>query len=83
MPLKNFDSTAPVSGGLGAITPSDTVNLSSITRQIYVTGAGNISVLWADGSTTTEAVAATTFYDWSIQRVNSTSTTATGIRGFV
>jgi len=74
--------TSPLIGALGAITPHDVTLLSQVTREIYVAGAGNVSVLWADGTTTVEPVGAGERRPWRVQRVNSTSTTATGIRGF-
>lgn len=71
----------PYSGGF-AITPADFDDLPKVTREILITGAGNISVVWLDGSATIEPVAATTRYRWRIKRVLATNTTATGIRGY-
>lgn len=78
------DTARLLSSIIGAfdITKSDVNELPYVTRQIKVTGAGNLAVVWADGSTTTEAVAADTFYDWRIKQVLSTGTSATGIRGY-
>lgn len=75
--------TSPLIGGLGAITPSDSTDLTAVTREIYVGGAGNISVIWADGRETVEPVAAGERLPWRLRRVKATGTTATGIRGYV
>ena len=68
--------------GAFAITPNDTTDLIRETREIYVGGAGNISVVWQTGDTTTEPVAAGERLPWRVTRVRATGTTATGIRGF-
>jgi len=61
-----------------AITPSDTVNLTSVSRGIYVGGAGDLVVLMLDGSTATfKAVPVGTTLDLRVRRVNATNTTAT------
>lgn len=73
---------APITTGF-AITPNDTADLAIATRQIRITGsAGNIAVVWVDGSTSVEPVAAGETLDWRIRRVLATGTTATGLRGF-
>ena len=74
--------TAPITAGF-SITPNDATDLAIITRQIRITGsAGNLSVVWVDGSSSVETVAAGETLDWRIRRVLSTGTTATGIRGY-
>lgn len=83
--MSNFTATisGPISGSLGAITPSDSADLAKTTRQIRVTGnAGNIAVVWIDGTETTEPVEAGDVLDWRVVRVKATGTTATGIRGY-
>jgi hypothetical protein len=68
-----------------SVTPSDTVNLTfpsgiNRTRGIYVGGAGNISVIMADGTTALlTALSVGVVHDLSIKRVNATGTTATAI----
>ena len=66
-----------------AVTPSDSTDLNSITRGIYVGGSGNIVVIFADdadGATTTLTGLATgVWHPMQVRRVLSTSTTATGI----
>jgi hypothetical protein len=65
------------SGG-AAVTPSDTVNIGFTTFGLWVGGAGNVVVVWPDGSTSTfTAVAAGTLLPIQVIRVNATLTTAT------
>ena len=78
---QNTGLTEPLRGAF-AITPSDTVDLPKVTRQVLFTGAGNVVVIWADGTETTEAVTAGARLDWRIRRVKATGTTATGMRGY-
>jgi hypothetical protein len=66
-----------------AITPSDTVPLPAVTRQLRVTGtAGTIAVVWASGEESVEPVNVGDFLDWRIHQVKATGTTATGLRGY-
>jgi hypothetical protein len=66
-----------------AITPNDSTDLPAITRQLRITGAaGNVVVVWMDGTETTEPVQAFETLDWRIRRVKATGTTATGLRGY-
>lgn len=82
--MSNFrvDSSAE---GVVSVTPSDTVSITlpsgqTFTKGLYVGGAGNISVLMADGSSATfTSVAAGSLLPLSVKRVNSTSTTATSM----
>ena len=69
-----------------AIVKSDTVNLDLVNGTkmvaIYVGGAGNIVLAYADGSTVTlTGCLAGTIYPVTCDRVNSTSTTATAMVG--
>ncbi len=72
-------------GGV-AVTPSDTVNITFPTgtpygRAIYVDVTGDVAALMADGTTVTFAdVAAGVFHKIGVKRINSTGTTATGIK---
>lgn len=67
------------------VTPSDTVNLLVTTRGIVVGVAGNISVEMMGTGTAPPAhtcvipVSAGIVYPIRVTRINSTSTTATGI----
>ena len=65
-----------------AITPSDTVDFTYYAYGIMATVAGNVVVVWEDGTTNTLPVAANTIYPWRCKRINNTSTTATGLFGF-
>lgn len=74
--------SSPIEGGF-TITPDDNADLPHVTRQIYVTGnAGNISVVWRNGTTSLEPVQTGDVLDWRIKRVMATGTTATGLRGY-
>lgn len=64
----------------GAVTPSDSVNLTQTARALYVGGFGNISLVTAAGSTVTFSNVQTgTILPVRVRRVNSASTTATNI----
>lgn len=72
-------------GGI-LITPSDTVNIvfpvgTPYGRAIYVDVTGDITALMADGSTLTFSdVTGGIFHKIGVKRINSTGTTATGIK---
>lgn len=73
---------APLIGGF-AITPSDSADLPTVTREIRITGSGGtIAVVWLDGSTTTEPIESGAAASWRVRRVLATGTTATGIKGY-
>ena len=79
----NFDGmtgiTAPAQHAV-AITASDSVNLSTVCRGIYVGGAGDVVVVMKGGEVVTFAgVPAGTTLPLRATRVNSTSTTATSM----
>jgi hypothetical protein len=67
-----------------AITPSNTVNLPSVTKALYVGGSGNISV-FMEYDTTTPVVfnnaQAGSVLPIRVVRVLATNTTATGLVG--
>ncbi len=71
----------PIIGAFN-ITPHDINELIQYTRQIKVSGAGNLAVTWYDDTSTIEAVVAGETYDWRIKKVSATGTTATGIKGY-
>jgi len=63
-----------------AVTPSDSTDLTTLARAIYVGGAGNVVAVQHDGTAVTfTAVPAGTVLPIAIRRINSTSTTATAI----
>jgi hypothetical protein len=62
-----------------AITPSDTVNLPTPPRSIYVTGAGEIALVGDDDHVEVFPVDAKHIYPFSPKRVNFTDTSATGL----
>jgi hypothetical protein len=52
------------------------------TRSVYAAVGGNINLVWSDGSSAVEPIAAGERLPWAVNRINSASTTATGIRIF-
>ncbi len=92
--MPQFLSTSP-SGYIIAVTPSDTVNLAATTgffsqfnpatRGLSITVLGTVSVLTATGQTVSFAsgeLLVGVIYGLSVLRVNSTGTTATGIKAY-
>lgn len=85
------DNFSDYSTGLGSpyvgaevVTPSDTVPFSQVGRGLYVGGAGDVSVVLADGtSVTLKAVPVGTFLPIRASRVNATGTTATSMVSFI
>jgi hypothetical protein len=65
-----------------SIVPSDSSNLVEVPRAIYIGGNGNLRVTMLDGNIVTfPNVVAGTVIPIRVQKVWSTSTTATGIIG--
>lgn len=63
-----------------SVTPSDTVNLATGCRGLFVTVAGNVALVGNDDvAITFTGIAAATVLPLGPKRVNSTNTTATGI----
>ena len=64
----------------GAVTPSDSTNLTSIARSLYVGTAGNVTLLTVGQNVVTFSnVQSGTILPVRVIRVNATSTTATNI----
>lgn len=71
--------SAPASNA-AAVTPSDSTDLTDVTRWVFVGGTGNLVVIMADGTTVTfTAVPAGTLLPIRISQVKATGTTATEI----
>lgn len=68
------------------VTPSDTDNIlfpsgTTYGLGVYIGVSGDLSVIMGDGTTSVfDNLAAGYFHDISVQRINSTNTTATGIK---
>lgn len=72
-----FNAIKPATGH-AAVTPSDTVDLTTSSRALYIGGAGNI-VVTVGGADATYAVTAGQTLNVVASRVKATNTTATGI----
>lgn len=71
---------ADPSGSFSAITPSDSVDLPSVTRGVYVGGDGNVVAVSEAGVAVTFAnVSAGAILPIRARRINATGTTATGL----
>lgn len=63
-----------------AITTSDTVSLTGITRAVYVGGAGNITAIMSNGDAVLfTAVPVGTMLPIRCTRINATATSATAL----
>lgn len=81
--LKN-QRKSHVPQGILAVTPSDADALARPIRAFMVTVAGDVSALMEDGSLgTLPGCVPGAQYMANIVRINSTGTTATGIKGLV
>lgn len=70
----------PTSGaGSAAVSPSDTVPLTDLALGLYVTVAGDVCFVGADGTTDTWTVPANFIIPVPVMQVKATGTTATGI----
>lgn len=67
--------------GMFPIIPSDSVDLASRARSLYITVAGAVCAIGVDGATFTVTVPANFILPVAVSRVKSTGTTATGIFG--
>lgn len=80
-----FFRRRPESPGQGSVTvtPSDSVDLAIPAASLYVTVAGDVAFIGADGETDTWTVPANFIIPIAIKRVKATGTTATGIHAIV
>lgn len=63
-----------------AVTKSDTVELSHVSRGVYVGGAGDVVAIMADGTSLTfSSVPAGTILPIRAKRIHSTGTSATNM----
>lgn len=68
-----------------AISPDDTADLASytatkrLTNAVYVGVAGDVVAVFADNTTQTFTVSASTFLPLAVRRINATNTTATSL----
>lgn len=77
MPVYTADQAAPARSWKG-VTPSDSVNLASGCRGLYVGGGGNVAAVGDDNVVQTFfAVPAGSFLPIGPRRINTTNTTAT------
>lgn len=73
--------TGPVLGGFD-VTPNDGADLDVLTRALMVTGEGNVTAIFKDGTTLTlPGLAVGVVYPVRVSRILATGTTATGIKG--
>jgi len=76
---KKFDMGMPATNAV-AVTPSDSVDLSYVSRAVYVGASGNVKVVMADSGTVTfVGVPAGATLPIRVSRIWSTGTTATNI----
>lgn len=79
-PSTNVENTSAPAVYAGAVTPSDSTNLSSVARAIYIGAAGNVAAVMPDDSVVTfVGLQAGAILPVRIKRVNATNTTATSI----
>ena len=84
MPQNNYPdyaSAAPAQGAFN-ITPSDSANVTHTTRGIFCGGAGNLSVIMANGENAFfTGLLAGVVYPFCVTRVYSSGTSATNLVG--
>lgn len=75
-------SAGNVARDFSAVTPNNDTDLTGTCIGLYVTGAGNIVYLNANGVERTVTVPANFKLDCIVKRVKATGTTATGIYAY-
>ena len=73
-----IESISPIRHSL-AVTPSDSVNLTTACRALLVGAAGDVKVMYENGTIDTVFLAAGLWHGMYVLRVYSTGTAATGI----
>ncbi|MGI9159847.1 MAG: spike base protein, RCAP_Rcc01079 family [Saprospiraceae bacterium] len=85
--LDNYDRSAVAldapADDMVPLTPSDSTDLVTMSKALYVTVAGNIEVITRAGNTRVIAVPANFILPLRITRLKASSTTATGVWAFV
>ena len=80
IPNSNVENNSTPAVYAGAVTTSDSVNLSSIARGLYVGTGGNLAAVMPDDAVVTfNNVATGTILPVRVKRVNATNTTASNI----
>lgn len=86
MPARPNESLAGATVGIrraAAVTPNDGADLAGITRGLYIGGAGNVAVVFADDADGAVVIltglATGVWHPVQVRRVMSTNTTATPI----
>lgn len=74
-----YDTSSASYSGAAAITPSDTVDLPSQAKAIYVGGAGDVLATIGGTDVTFKAVPVGTVLHITATRVKATGTTATNL----
>lgn len=83
LPLPEAAQGIAACGNGVAVTPSDTVDLTSLTRAVYVGSVGTLTVIMSNGTTVAlAAVPAGTWLWISVSRVKATGTSAGSIVAF-
>lgn len=84
MAARPTESIAEYTAGIrsaAAVAPSDTTDLSRVTRGIFVGGAGNVAVIFCDDAdaapVTLTGLAVGVWHPMQVRRVMTTNTTAT------
>jgi hypothetical protein len=79
-PLSNVENTSTPAVYAGAVTTSDSTNLSSIARALYIGTGGDVVALMPDDSEVTFKNAQSgQILPVRVKRVNATNTTASNI----
>lgn len=78
--FSNFEPSliSPIEGG-EAVTTSDSVELTKVSRRIYIGVAGHLKVVTKDGTTLTFSNAPVGWHEIRAKQILATGTTATNI----